>query len=1212
MTEPIARSRDLLLAEVRERIAGFGRTRDAALLSGADAVAAASGLRAATDLDADQEARYALGVLHWLRHVVLAEEGGGPEFAAAADLLLPLARTAPELVPPHLRAALARGAASPSPDQPAAPAVPAAPAARTDAASAARARIAAHAASGDLAPLREAVGLFRAAARSARGTAQEAGAWSDLGAALQMVADATGDPSTLDEALAVCRRAVALTADGGDGIADSGGDARAGRLANLALALSAVGRGRAGTGLLREAVATARTALDLSRTDAARRRRLSGLGAALQDLYERTGTLRLLTEAVAATRGSVAPTADGPQDDPRLWANHAGALSALHTRTRSAAVLREAITAGRTALGLLPPSDRARAVPSGNLAVCLLARHERAADPEALDESVALLRAAVGFPGLDAPTRNALLSSLGLVLRARYEYRADPDVLAESVAVGRLAVAGPLAPAHTAAAAANLSLSLHLSYQITGDTALLQEAVARARQAAELTAAGHPDRMGRLSNLGIVLRSIGERTGDARLLAEGVAACREALAAARRRAPDRPAVRSTLSLLLRAYAAAADDLGALREAAAISRDVAAGTRAHDPDRPGRLSNLMIILRLLHARTGDPSAPAEAVAAGREAVGLLPAGHGHLPAVRANLGLSLAALGTLRGDARTAHEAEDLFAQAAQDTGASTVMRIWAHRERARLAAARAGHDAAMAAVEAAVALLPRLAGRRLERADREHALGRVSGLAAQAVAVAVAAGRPQRGVELLERARGLLLAEGMLERSADLARLRERAPGLADEFVRLQQEFLADAATDPVGAAEAGGGHQAAAAAAAHLAGRRAGLDERWQAMVAAVRALPGLRSFLDPVPLADLRGRSAEGPVVYVYAADEGCGALVVPADGGPPLPVRGAVPGVREAARQADALRAAVGEALTAGTYGGRLRAGREMNAVLEWLWDAVAEPVLDAVAGSGGGLPARLWWCPVGVMAHLPLHAAGRHRERAGRSVMDRVVSSYTPTLYALSYARRTPAPRTADPAGALVVCVPDPPGATPLPGAEGEAQALRGLLPGADVLSGPQAGYDAVVGALENRSMAHFACHAVADRDVPSESRVLLSDHLVTPLTIGRIARVSSPHGALCYLSACSTTQAAPRLADESVHITSAFQLIGFTHVIGTFWPVGDEGAVRIATRFYTGLKDAEGRLRVDRAAEVIVSAARSVRDVMPSAPVHWAGYLHAGA
>ncbi len=36
-------------------------------------------------------------------------------------------------------------------------------------------------------------------------------------------------------------------------------------------------------------------------------------------------------------------------------------------------------------------------------------------------------------------------------------------------------------------------------------------------------------------------------------------------------------------------------------------------------------------------------------------------------------------------------------------------------------------------------------------------------------------------------------------------------------------------------------------------------------------------------------------------------------------------------------------------------------------------------------------------------LPVHAAGYHRTHHGATVLDRVVSSYSPTVRALSYAR-----------------------------------------------------------------------------------------------------------------------------------------------------------------------------------------------------------------
>ncbi|MYX40196.1 hypothetical protein GTW59_03695, partial [Streptomyces sp. SID89] len=65
---------------------------------------------------------------------------------------------------------------------------------------------------------------------------------------------------------------------------------------------------------------------------------------------------------------------------------------------------------------------------------------------------------------------------------------------------------------------------------------------------------------------------------------------------------------------------------------------------------------------------------------------------------------------------------------------------------------------------------------------------------------------------------------------------------------------------------------------------------------------------------------------------------------------------------------------------------------------------EPVLERLglldAPAGEEWP-RLWWSPGGALAALPLHAAGHHDGR--RSVLDRVVSSYTPTVRALAYAR-----------------------------------------------------------------------------------------------------------------------------------------------------------------------------------------------------------------
>src|SRR5699024_2157591 len=78
-----------------------------------------------------------------------------------------------------------------------------------------------------------------------------------------------------------------------------------------------------------------------------------------------------------------------------------------------------------------------------------------------------------------------------------------------------------------------------------------------------------------------------------------------------------------------------------------------------------------------------------------------------------------------------------------------------------------------------------------------------------------------------------------------------------------------------------------------------------------------------------------------------------------------------------------------------------------LLEWLWDVVARPVLDALGFDGpivdGNWP-RVWWVPTGVLSQLPLHAAGYHTRGGHETVIDRVMSSYASSVKALVHGRR----------------------------------------------------------------------------------------------------------------------------------------------------------------------------------------------------------------
>ena len=108
-------------------------------------------------------------------------------------------------------------------------------------------------------------------------------------------------------------------------------------------------------------------------------------------------------------------------------------------------------------------------------------------------------------------------------------------------------------------------------------------------------------------------------------------------------------------------------------------------------------------------------------------------------------------------------------------------------------------------------------------------------------------------------------------------------------------------------------------------------------------------------------------------------------------------------------------------------------EVNDVLEWLWDDVVEPVLDELGFKQKSNSPRVWWVGSGLLNILPIHAAGYHDCNPPKSALDCVVSSYTPTIQALSYARdraiRSERATLKD--NAILVAMPTTPGETPLP-------------------------------------------------------------------------------------------------------------------------------------------------------------------------------------
>ncbi|GAA1646128.1 hypothetical protein GCM10009733_049080 [Nonomuraea maheshkhaliensis] len=876
-------------------------------------------------------------------------------------------------------------------------------------------------------------------------------------------------------------------------------------------------------------------------------------GTALLLSYRQNGQLPLLREAVDLFRSAAAAV---PDDDPGMathLANLGVALQMLFERTGDTAVLAEKVASGRKAVDVSPADDPELAGRLDDLAEALRELSERTGDANRMAESVDVARAAIAVTSNDHPDRPARLLQLGLALLTIFERTGDTDTLTESVDLSRQAVAAT--PENDTALAARLSglgITLLRLYERTGELAVLTEAVQAGRDAVAATPSDHVKREVIESNLGVALFRLFERTQDSNHLAEAVQAARGALAAT----PD-----------------------------------------HHPARARNLTHLAIALLQLSERTGDPEGLAEAIRVGREAVTVSRDDDPDLSGRLTNLGVALEASLALEENAEHLTEARQAYRRAGNNTAAEPIVRIIAFRQSALLAGPDdAGRQEALTAVEEAVALLPQLTPRALARGDREHRLEAVGALAGVAAAVSLDAGRAERAAELLEATRGVLVADLVDARSSDLGQLRSRAPELAAAFEDLRHRREALDRRD-------------AATAGRELTEARRGAQAEWAQLIGRIRAVEGFAGFLDTPDIGALTAQAADGPIVYIFAnSGQRSDAVILTGDPGRPVrTVRLGLLTEEAAAAQANRLLTAcrdTGNPVL--PLAARITAQKTILDVLAWLWDVVTEPVLAELGYFGADRDwPRVWWCPVGVLGYLPLHAAGHHDDPS-RTVLDRVVSSYTPTVRALAYARSHP-PRSAT--GTVVIAVPDAPGTPTLNEVGAEADTVTAFIPGARRPAHPTR--DQVLAALAASPIAHFACHGIANWAEPGRSSLILYDHQTAPLTVADIsARYLS--GALAYLSACDTTVSSPTLTDEAIHLTGAFHLAGYQSVVGTLWPIDDRAAHQLTTDFYRHLtRDGTAPPDTGRTAHALHQAVRNQRARYGAAPTLWAAYTHTG-
>lgn len=932
-----------------------------------------------------------------------------------------------------------------------------------------------------------------------------------------------------------------------------------------------------------------------------RTQRLINLSIYWHDKYPGTDEQNVqgLQDSIQASREAIAALSDTYAHRGTLLDRLSIKLTLLFMRTREISVIDENIKVQREAVEVTPTSNTKREVFLTNLASALVTRHQALGGIEDLDEAIQILREITFQTDQSSPYFVQRFGDFSTCLSLRYEEQGELSDLEEAIKVAKEAIeateeeslermshlsnygnlcgdrylkTGNMSDLEEAIDSlqevmdrikddevfmerhiclSSFAIQLSRRYRIIGTVSDLKKAIKLGRKACDLTPEDDSQAK-HFSNLAIILKHEFFRTDDQTVLDEAIRVQREAVRTAYKNHPDEVVLLHNLATLLTTKSKVADSTAALEEALQLGRQVVDLTPKDHPKRATYLNTLARQLNNMSSKTGLLSHLQEAIQCGKEAVDLTEDGH----LERAN---RLVNQGGLHGALFWKTNAPDALKTAIEHYEAVLytpsvyeVPRIRAGKELLQYYAAIPDWTKAYDAATTAMNLVPKLISQTTNNADIQDVLTQVYGLSCDAAAVALSANKGAlAALRFLEQGRGMLASsvEGKRSETLDLQRQHpELAERLKDSQSRPSSHGLPTDSVDSTIPPQR-------TKASAHTSE----MDAELEALVDKIRQTPGFEDFLSTPSDSKIQGAASNGSIIVINTSEFRCDAILVE----------------RDQIRSIDLSRLTVKD-IRSNTQQGHIPSPR----ILEWLWNTIAEPFLNAL-GIGRPLSEeclpRILWIPTGVLSIYPLHAAGRHFKGSSNTVIDRAMSSYSPSIRAIIRSRRR-ATLSAVPSGierAVLVSMETTPESSSLPSAGREVQVLRDICKskGFETIE-PRSIKEDVVSQLPHCKIFHFAGHGSTNERDASQSSLLLEDWQKTPLTVSTLLDIDiqqySPF--LAYLSACGTGQIGhEKYLNESIHLISAFQLAGFRHVIGTLWEVGDEISVDIARTVYEGIQ-----------------------------------------
>ncbi|KAJ7465619.1 CHAT domain-containing protein [Mycena latifolia] len=914
--------------------------------------------------------------------------------------------------------------------------------------------------------------------------------------------------------------------------------------------------------------------------------RLNNLGISLCRRFDRLGDFIDLNESVSTFKAIVSLTPEGHPDKPSQLNNLGNSLIRRFEHLGELTDLSDSVSKFEAAVRLTP--DGHPGMPSwlNNLGNSLRSRFEHLGKLTDLNDSVSKLKAAVRLTPKDHPDMHQRLNNLGVSLVRRFERLGELTDLNDSVSKLEAAVRlTPKGHPDMPSWLNHLGNSLRNRFERLGELTDLNDAVSKFEAAVRLTPEGHPDKPSRLNNLGNSLWNRFERLGELTDLNDSVSKLEAAVRLTPEGHSDQPTQLNNLGISLLTRFEQLGELTDLHESVLRLEAALQLTPEGHPDKPSRLNNLGNSMLCRFKQLGDLADLNESMSNFKAAVSLAPADHPDKPSWLNNLGNCLQVRFNRLKDP---HDCEDMLIQyrcaASSPTGSAKTRfqasQLWAHYAHSYK------HPSVLHAYTTAIDLVPKVAWLGLSISDRHHQILQAGSIVRDAASAAIKAHEYSKAVEWLEQGRSVIWGQLLSLRTLvdDLQRLH---PKLAAELISISN--LLDTSNE----------------------------------LLQQIRGLAGFEQFLLPKLISELSKAAKMGPVVLLNTSSYRSDALIL-------IPSLGNavthVPLLDFTLEQAQDLTEALGSLVKGavrserldGFHEGGLPPDEEFSRVLSMLWMKVVKPVLNQLTLTNPLSQdlGRIWWCPTGPLAFLPIHAAGLYGQEPafGSKLSDFFISSYTPSLSALFEGLRAKQ-ESQEGLQLLAVAQPAAFGQNQLPGTIKEITSIEQLahrvIPVLR-LEGDMATVENVQNGMRTSCWAHFACHGIQDILNPTNSALLLAGD--SKLTLSEIIQLQLPHADLAFLSAFQTATGSKHLEDEAVHITAGILLAGYHRVIRTIWSIMDVDGPQVASDVYTHLFKTSPPDST-RAAEALHLAVRKLRDSDRAGGTksfsRWVPFIHVG-